>query len=87
MNIYFSKKIRALCIVATSLLMSGYQSPAENIANQIKCTDPRPEICPMNWKPVCGYYSDQSVKTFSNACSACSDKKIVAYTENQCSKE
>lgn len=52
--------------------------------NQIICTEPRPEICTMDYKPVCGFNSDNSSKTYSNACSACSDKNVVKYIKSNC---
>lgn len=49
-----------------------------------QCTDPRPEACTMEYKPVCAQMTDGSYKTYSNGCTACSDKKIVTYRDGGC---
>ncbi len=48
------------------------------------CTEPRPEICTMNYLPVCGVRIGQMSKTYSNGCSACSDSEVVGYSMGEC---
>lgn len=63
------------------------------------CPDQRPEMCTQQYDPVCGYWSEGvpckpgvpcpaiaviKKKTYSNSCSACSDKKVRGYTKGQC---
>ncbi|MDX2446581.1 MAG: hypothetical protein QNK29_05200 [Desulfobacterales bacterium] len=66
----------------------GCVSVPEQSNNQsdtfIGCIEPRPEICTQEYVPVCGYLEDGSQKTYSNACSACSDKKIIRYKVSSC---
>ena len=50
----------------------------------ITCGEIRPEICTMEYVPVCAELDDGSRKTYSNACSACSDKNVVGYQANSC---
>lgn len=47
------------------------------------CEDPRPEVCTMDYRPVCGY-AESGHKTYSNACTACSDIAVVGYTDGEC---
>ena len=63
----------------------------EKVINKTYCESPRPEICTMDYAPVCGFYSKeiQCIKapcggTYSNGCSACSDEKVEFYTEGEC---
>ncbi|GEM_PF-428900 len=60
--------------------------PQTQPLNQLDCFDPRPEICTMDYQPVCGFNLDNRSKTYSNACSACSDKEVVKYIKNKCSE-
>jgi len=61
-------------------------------ATQIKddltvCTEPRPEVCTMDYTPVCGLQrvsGSEQWKTFSNVCSACSDSTVVGYNKDAC---
>lgn len=48
------------------------------------CTEPRPEICTMDYNPVCGSLEDGSTKTYSNGCSACSDSAVTGWTQGTC---
>ncbi len=50
------------------------------------CTEPRPEICTMQYLPVCASLKDASVKTYSSGCSACSDASVVSYMPEECVK-
>nr|WP_320192965.1 hypothetical protein [uncultured Desulfobacter sp.] len=54
--------------------------------NAIVCEEPRHTICTMDYRPVCGYFADGTVKTFSNGCTACSNKNVVGFTHGPCSK-
>lgn len=59
------------------------------------CPEQRPDICAMDYLPVCAT-SDAGVrcvtlpcpsteqKTFSNACSACADIKVIGYSADEC---
>jgi len=49
------------------------------------CTEPRPEICTMQYDPVCGQMADGQRKTYASDCSACSDQRVVGYTPGACS--
>ncbi len=48
------------------------------------CTDPRPQVCTMDYRPVCGEQSNGSFKTYSNGCTACSDQAVIGYVEGEC---
>ncbi len=60
-----------------------------------QCNDPRPEICTKEFRPVCAKVDtgvrcittpcpSSENKTYSNACSACSDSKVHGYWKNAC---
>jgi hypothetical protein len=38
----------------------------------------------MDYRPVCGVRSDNTTKTYSNGCSACSDPQVVGYFDKEC---
>jgi hypothetical protein len=54
------------------------------IVTTIVCTDPRPEICTMEYRPVCASGLSGELTTFSSACSACSDQKVLHYKIGEC---
>lgn len=77
----------------------GIVPPEEHTSVVTQCKDPRPEMCTMQYLPVCGNVAEAPVckpgmdcpavimmkkKTYSNSCSACSDPKVRSYTEGEC---
>ena len=67
--------------------LSACQSTSMENAFATACEEPRSQICTMNYLPVCGYRSDGTVETFSNACTACSDTDVIGYDDAGCSTE
>ena len=57
---------------------------ADSDKEVVACTEPRPEVCTQDYRPVCAVMQDGSVKTFSNGCSACSDPAVNGYREGAC---
>mgnify|MGYP001827606820 CR=1 FL=1 len=57
-----------------------------NSSNQAPtvCTDPRPQVCTMDYQTVCGEVSDGTRQTYSNGCTACSNPLVISYTEGPC---
>lgn len=56
----------------------------------VRCTEPRPEICTMDYTPVCALVNGSGTaqwKTYANACTACSDSAVTGYRENACAAE
>ena len=59
-------------------------STTKKKVNLMKCPDERPEMCTMQFDPVCGILNDDTRKTFSNACSACANKLVIGYQQGEC---
>jgi hypothetical protein len=75
-----------LSLVFGLVLLNGCQSAPSSLAiDQTSCSEPRPEMCTMDYKPVCGFDKNNNSKTYSNACSACSNKQVVTYIKGECS--
>ena len=73
------------------------QPPSQQPSSQpyVACTNPRPEICTRDYRPVCAQVDtgkrcvtvpcDSSVnETRGNACSACGDPKVIGYRAGAC---
>jgi len=59
------------------------------------CPEQRPQICTMDYRPVCATRDtgircvttpcpSSEQKTYSNACSACADAKVIGYIPDEC---
>ena len=85
----------AVAAITTVLLplpaFSGGPAPEEEsnigVDDLVICTEPRPQICTMDYKPVCGQLQDGSFKTYSNGCGSCSDPEVVGYREGECAAD
>ncbi|WP_321492707.1 hypothetical protein [uncultured Desulfobacter sp.] len=79
--------ITALMIVSVSSGCAGAsRKQSEPPGNFVVCKEPRLSMCTKEYRPVCGHFADGTVKTFSNACTACSNKKVVGFSYGPCSK-
>ena len=61
-------------------------APKEGTGANVTCTpDTRKGgMCTREYSPVCGSLADNTSKTFSNKCVACSDEKVVRYVAGPC---
>ncbi len=51
---------------------------------QTACIEPRPQICTMDYTPVCAALVSGEDKTYSNGCSACADVNVVSHRLAAC---
>ncbi|HBE91456.1 MAG TPA: hypothetical protein DDW55_02650 [Gammaproteobacteria bacterium] len=58
--------------------------PSLQQAKPTKCTDPRPQLCTMDYQPVCAKKSDGTHRTYANGCGACSDSEVIEYLAGEC---
>lgn len=82
-----------LILLASCATQKVSQIPAEAVF----CSDPRPQICTMDYRPVCATRDngrqclttpcDSSENaTYANACGACSDARVLYHLEGACSE-
>ena len=51
-----------------------------------QCSEPRPQMCTMEYRPVCGITKDGADKTYGNGCGACGDAEVISFTEGECAE-
>jgi len=83
--------VLALGGIVVSLLAGGPADPKPRLTekplsspNLVQCTDPRPQICTMEYLPVCADLRDGTQQTYSSGCVACSDANVVGYRPDRC---
>ncbi len=75
---------------------SSYIESQKN-TKYLRCTEPRPEMCTREYRPVCADVDtgircvkapcpSKDRKEYSNACTACSDSKVYGYILGNCNK-
>jgi len=71
-------------LLAIGLLSGCSRTNPDVSAGLTACTDPRPEACTRDYTPVCGALKEGGVKTYSNACTACSDASVIGHKPGEC---
>lgn len=72
------------CLIGSMAIASQQSDQPNGETKQTVCTAPRPQVCTMDYRPVCAQLEDTSLKTYSNGCTACSDPRVKSYGEGAC---
>jgi hypothetical protein len=56
--------------------------PVENPL--VQCSEPRPQVCTMEYNPVCAQLADASASEYSSPCNACADDSVTGYLPGAC---
>ena len=92
---HLSKFSAVSLLFAILVLVSGCQSyvkddhsgtDSDMDAELEMCVDPRPEICTMEFAPVCGMRDGGEKESYPNGCGACSNQEIVGYLPGECAE-
>ncbi len=80
--------IRNLLLVTTCMALgacaTGSKDEMAAVPGATVCEDPRPQMCTMDYRPVCATHADGSTKTYSNGCGACADAVVTSWVEGAC---
>ena len=76
--------MRRAWIVLATILFTGCMSPTKTTPLTTQCTDPRPQVCTMEYAPVCAVLESGARAEASSACNACADDKITGYVLGPC---
>lgn len=79
---HWSFAIVAIGLSLTASFGAMAQTPPSPAA--VACRDPRPQVCPQVYQPVCGRKRDGKTQTFGNGCSACADAEVVVHLPGPC---
>jgi hypothetical protein len=78
---------KLLTTIVATLVISGCsrteEQPNDN-DNLTACTEPRPQMCTMQYDPVCGVRDDGTEQTYATDCTACSDAAVTHYRSREC---
>lgn len=78
--------IKSLSLIIGAIVISACSTTSTTSTdnNTTQCEEPRPQMCTMEYMPVCATLADGSNKTFASGCSACGDSEVKSYTDNEC---
>jgi len=49
-----------------------------------QCTEPRPQICTLEYRPTCGFDAETIGTDYASPCNACADAAVVGYRHGAC---
>ena len=67
-----------------SVPMADSPLKTDNNESLTLCPEPRPQVCTMDYRPVCAELKEGGSKTYSNGCGSCADPKVVGYRDGAC---
>ena len=73
--------MRSVCGLAALILLSACAGVQEDT---VLCTEPRPQLCTMEFLPTCAVLSSGGYKEFASPCVACSDTTAKGYFTGRC---
>ena len=73
--------MRIASLLAFSVLFVGCVSVPDTA---YKCDEPRPQVCTMEFAPVCARLAGGGSKEFSSPCTACADPAATGYDKGRC---
>ena len=80
------KILLATVVLSLGACASGPKDQMAAAPGATVCEDPRPQVCTMDYRPVCGRHEDGSVKTYSNGCGACSNPEVTSWVDGACAE-
>lgn len=53
----------------------------------VQCSPPRPQVCTMEYNPVCAQRADGTASVYSSPCNACADDNVTGYLPGACADD
>ena len=94
-----TREFRPVCAVLGSGQLATYDNPCTACADEAvtghypdacaspgmsACGEPRPQVCTLDYRPVCGQLTSGETRTYGNACMACGDRAVIGSFEGEC---
>ena len=73
-------------LLALGLVACSTVPPGSEPDDMVACESPRPEICTLEYDPVCGILGNQQRQEYPNACGACADTAVTGYIPGACAE-
>jgi len=70
------------CSVPGGNQSTGVPAPPE--AGMTVCSEPRPMVCTMEYRPVCASLVAGGEKTYPSGCNACADIAVQGWLDGPC---
>ncbi|MFV0477923.1 MAG: hypothetical protein ACK5ME_08820 [Parahaliea sp.] len=74
-------------VLSTILLLCACGNQQPSVAKPLSdnaCDEPRPQVCTMEYNPVCGVISDGQRQSYSSPCNACAHDEVTSFEPGRC---
>ncbi|MEP5567138.1 MAG: hypothetical protein ABJN62_04830 [Halioglobus sp.] len=72
----------ALGGIALLIIVGCETQPTPTLTTQ--CAEPRPQVCTMEYAPVCADLVAGGNKQYASGCNACADDSVSGYLNGEC---
>ncbi len=74
----------ALILVIGLVLAGCNSSPPAPVVTGTQCSEPRPQVCTMEYAPVCATLIKGGTADYSSGCNACADDAVSSHEPGPC---
>lgn len=79
--------MRTVLACAALLLLAGCAStPAPSTLPLTQCPATRPQVCTMEYAPVCAQRNNGDMREYASGCNACADESVQGYLPGPCTQ-
>ena len=76
--------MRRIPALAAVLVLGACATQPETPPLVTQCDSPRPQVCTMEYDPVCARLIAGGSKTYSSPCNACADDAVSGFLRGAC---
>jgi hypothetical protein len=76
------RPVLAVPFIALLLSACGFNQPVASLHTE--CEAPRPQVCTMEYAPVCAYLLAGGSRDYSSGCNACADDAVAVHLPGSC---
>jgi hypothetical protein len=77
-------RILFLSLIAVLLGACATAAPPTSSTTLTQCSEPRPQVCTMEYDPVCASLIKGGTGEYPSGCNACADDAVSGYEKGQC---
>jgi len=82
--------LRTMALLALLSALSACATgsdPTPADALRVQCEPPRPQVCTMEYVPVCATLEGGKQRDYSSGCNACADDAVVSWVSGRCGRD
>ena len=79
--------MRVILVTTLALVLAACGNAPVPELTGTQCADPRPQVCTMEYNPVCVTLVAGGSKQYASPCNACADDAVSAYLPGSCPEE